>query len=62
MSEPAAGPATVLVVDADPAMRALLRDWLEREGFHVLEETNGEGLLAAGRTGRFDVVILDKDR
>jgi DNA-binding NtrC family response regulator len=52
---------TVLVVDDDPAMRALLRDWLEREGYAVMEEPSGERLLAAARTARFDVVILDKE-
>lgn len=52
---------TVLVVDDDPAMRALLRDWLEREGFRVLEEPSGERLLALASGGRFDVVILDKE-
>jgi DNA-binding NtrC family response regulator len=51
----------VLVVDDDPAMRALLRDWLEREGYAVLEEPSGERLLAAARAARFDVVILDKE-
>jgi len=52
---------TVLVVDDDPAMRALLRDWLEREGYAVIEEPDGERLLAAARVARFDVVILDKE-
>jgi DNA-binding NtrC family response regulator len=52
---------TVLVVDDDPAMRALLRDWLEREGYRVLEEPSGERLLVAARTPNFDVVILDKE-
>lgn len=52
---------TVLVVDDDPAMRALLRDWLEREGYQVLEEPSGERLLVAARMARFDVVILDKE-
>jgi DNA-binding NtrC family response regulator len=52
---------TVLVVDDDPAMRALLRDWLERAGYRVLEEPSGERLLAAASSGRFDIVILDKE-
>ena len=52
---------TVLVVDDDPAMRALLRDWLEGEGYRVLEEPSGERLLVAAREARFDVVILDKE-
>jgi DNA-binding response OmpR family regulator len=51
----------VLVVDDDAAMRALLRDWLEREGYRVLEEPSGERLLSAARVARFDVVILDKE-
>jgi DNA-binding NtrC family response regulator len=51
----------VLVVDDDPAMRALLRDWLEREGYRVQEEANGERLLTAVRTAPCDVVILDKE-
>src|SRR5262249_7869596 len=53
--------AAVLVVDDDPAMRALLRDWLEREGYRVAEEPSGERLLVAARTANFDVVILDKE-
>ena len=52
---------TVLVVDDDPAMRALLRDWLEREGYRVVEEPSGERLLVAAGGMRFDVVILDKE-
>ncbi|OGK99984.1 MAG: hypothetical protein A3E31_14365 [Candidatus Rokubacteria bacterium RIFCSPHIGHO2_12_FULL_73_22] len=61
MSEPGGARVTVLVVDDDPAMRALLRDWLERAGYHVLEEESGERLLVAARTARFDAVILDKE-
>ena len=61
MSEPGGARVTVLVVDDDPAMRALLRDWLERAGDHVLEEESGERLLVAARTARFDAVILDKE-
>jgi len=61
MSEAGGEPVTALVVDDDPAMRALLRDWLEREGFRVLEEPSGERLLALAQGTRFDVVILDKE-
>lgn len=53
--------ATVLVVDDDPAMRALLRDWLERAGFRVIEESSAERLLSAARTTRLDAVVLDKE-
>lgn len=58
---PAERPTTVLVVDDDPAMRALLRDWLEREGCRVLEAPSGERLLAAAETAEVDVVILDQE-
>ncbi|MBI2494340.1 MAG: response regulator [Candidatus Rokubacteria bacterium] len=61
MSEAGGEPLTALIVDDDPAMRALLRDWLEREGFRVLEEPSGERLLALAQGTRFDVVILDKE-
>lgn len=61
MSEAGGEPVTALVVDDDPGMRALLRDWLEREGFRVLEESSGERLLALAQGARFDVVILDKE-
>jgi DNA-binding NtrC family response regulator len=54
-------PATVLVVDDDAAMRTLLRDWLERDGYRVVEEPSADRLLAAARAARLDVVILDKE-
>lgn len=58
---PGSAPATVMVVDDDPAMRALLRDWLEREGFRVLEEPSAERLLAVASGTPCDAVILDKE-
>lgn len=61
MSRPRGEPVTVLVVDDDAAMRKLLRDWLEREGFHVIEEPTADRLLAATRATRFDAVVLDKE-
>jgi DNA-binding NtrC family response regulator len=53
--------ATVLIVDDDPAMRTLLRDWLEHDGFRVVEEPSAERLLVAARSARFDAVVLDKE-
>jgi DNA-binding NtrC family response regulator len=50
-----------LVVDDDSAMRTLLRDWLERGGFRVIEEASAEGLLTAARATQLDVVVLDKE-
>ncbi len=49
----------VLVVDDDPANRLLLRRLLEREGYQVLEATDGESGVDAVRTRRLDLVLLD---
>jgi DNA-binding NtrC family response regulator len=52
---------TVLVIDDDSAMRALLRDWLEHGGFRVIEEPNADRLLATAGATPLDVVVLDKE-
>jgi PAS domain S-box-containing protein len=54
---PTAG--TVLVIDDDPTARALMRRFLEREGFGVDEAPDGETGLARARTRRPDVITLD---
>lgn len=53
--------ATVLVIDDDQEMRAVLRDFLEREGHRVIEESSGEGAIATTALERVDAVILDKE-
>lgn len=55
------GSLTVLVVDDDAQMRALLRDFLERDGHRVLESTSGEAAVSLVETEPLDVVILDKE-
>ncbi len=52
---------TVLVVDDDSAMRTLLKDWLERGGFRVLEEPSADRLFTAAKATHLDVVVLDKE-
>jgi len=37
----------VMVIDDDGEMRAVLRDFLAREGFDVHEEAGGEGVVVA---------------
>lgn len=59
--EPSRGAGTVLIVEDDSAMRELLKDWLERGGFRVIEQPGGEELLAGTQSARFDAVILDKE-
>jgi DNA-binding response OmpR family regulator len=50
---------TVLVVDDEPTLVATLRYNLEREGYRVLTAADGEAALAAARTERPDLVVLD---
>jgi DNA-binding NtrC family response regulator len=51
----------VLIIEDDPGMRALLKDFLEREGLRVFEEANGEGAITLVESSEFDAVILDKE-
>jgi two-component system alkaline phosphatase synthesis response regulator PhoP len=50
---------TVLVVDDEPEILRLVRDYLEHGGFAVLTAADGRGALEAARRGRPDLVILD---
>lgn len=52
---------TVLVVEDDPEMRALLRDFLEEAGHRVIVQAAGEEAVAAAELERIDAVILDKE-
>ena len=53
--------ATVLVVDDEAVVRALVRRTLEAEDFHVEEAEDGESALALiqARTEPFDLVLTD---
>jgi len=50
---------TVLVVDDEPKIAQLARDYLERAGFGVLVAGDGRSALQAIRTRRPDLVVLD---
>lgn len=55
-----AGPErTVLVVDDDPKIVALLRAYLEREGFRVVPALDGARALEAFSRHRPELVVLD---
>jgi two-component system, cell cycle sensor histidine kinase and response regulator CckA len=66
-SAPAARPAaptrsaTILLVEDEPAVRAVARRILEKQGYAVIEAPNGrEALLVAGSyAGRIDLVLTD---
>ena len=53
------GGERVLLVDDEPAMRAVCRLNLEMEGFDVLEAAEGEQALALALRERPDLVLLD---
>ncbi len=49
----------VLVVDDEPHIRAVLRGYLEADGFEVAEVGDGEAAIVALRAIPPDVVLLD---
>ena len=49
----------VLVVDDEPKITQVVRDYLERGGFAVTTASDGTSALALARTERPDLVILD---
>jgi len=52
---------SVLVVDDDPEMRALLLEVLRNEGYEVGEAKDGTEAVLALRARVFDVVLMDKN-
>jgi two-component system alkaline phosphatase synthesis response regulator PhoP len=50
---------TILVVDDEPEIVRLVRDYLEHGGFVVITAADGPGALDAARRRRPDLVVLD---
>lgn len=50
---------TVLVVEDEPQIAALVRDYLEHAGFGVMGAADGEAALALARRTRPDAIVLD---
>jgi DNA-binding response OmpR family regulator len=50
---------TILVVEDEPQIAGLVRDYLEHAGFTVLVATDGPGALALARARRPDALVLD---
>ena len=50
---------TVLVVDDEPKIARLARDYLEHAGYGVLTAADGPSAVQAARTRRPDLVVLD---
>ena len=50
---------TILVVDDFDDTRLLLKTWLEKKGFRVVEAENGNRAVAAAESNRPDLIIMD---
>lgn len=50
----------ILIVDDDPAVRFMLRVWLEELDQEIAEAESGEVALERCAEQRFDVVVLDQ--
>ena len=51
--------ASVLLIDDDRELCAMLSDYLSRHGFQVMAEHHGETGLQRAQSGRFAIVLLD---
>ena len=50
---------TILIVDDEPKIVQLASDYLEQAGFAVLSAADGTAALAAARSARPDLIVLD---
>lgn len=56
---PLAEQLTVLVIDDEPPLRDLVRDYLAREGFRVVTAADGLTAVEMARAHQPDIVVLD---
>jgi CheY-like chemotaxis protein len=49
----------ILLVDDEPVLRSVLRQFLEFSGYEVVEAGDGAGALALARERRPDIVLTD---
>ena len=59
LSTPGQARRTILVVDDFDDTRLLLRTWLEKKGFRVVEAENGNQAVAKAEAERPDLIIMD---
>jgi CheY-like chemotaxis protein len=53
------GRRTILIVDDFDDTRLLLKTWLQRKGFRVVEAEDGNRAVAAAEHNRPDLIIMD---
>jgi len=58
-NKPNDGARTILIVDDFDDTRLLLRTWLQKKGFRVLEAENGNRAVVAAESNRPDLIIMD---
>ena len=58
-TRPGNGRPTILVVDDFDDTRWLLRTWLERKGFRVIEAENGNEAVSEAQSKSPDLIIMD---
>jgi DNA-binding response OmpR family regulator len=49
----------ILVADDEPHIRAVVRAYLEREGYEVVEAEDGDAALESARNAGLDLLVLD---
>ena len=54
-----ASPATVLVIDDEPAVRRFLKSTLEHQGWAMVEATDADEATRAVRHHRPEIILLD---
>ena len=59
MSEENANCQTVLLVDDNEDVRALIRFWLEERGYCVVQATNGEAAVETALRERPAIILMD---
>ncbi|GMV35312.1 response regulator transcription factor [Chloroflexi bacterium CFX5] len=52
-------PELILVVDDEPKIVRIARDYLEKNGYRVVAASDGQAALAAARRDKPDLIILD---
>jgi len=58
---PPSAPRTILVVDDFDDTRLLLRTWLQRRGFRVVEAEDGVAAIKLATTESPDLIIMDME-
>jgi CheY-like chemotaxis protein len=59
MTKPNDGQRTILVVDDFDDTRLLLRVWLQKKGYRVVEAENGNQAVAEAASQQPDLIIMD---